>query len=110
MGDEPKLLPKEGVRGIAWYVEGDRNRFLPPGWYFDEERSNPHQISAVLYPAEGSIVDEMATLLEMAYCPHCDGSGVIPSGDPQGDYWPEPCQWCYERNYILDRYKETDDE
>jgi len=50
------------------------------------------------------IPDVRLSLLKVAKCPCCDGSGAIPheARTPEGSYvdW-EQCQWCDERNKVI---------
>ena len=43
------------------------------------------------------------SLLEIAKCPLCDGSGtMVTSVHPDGSINEiEQCQWCYEKNRII---------
>jgi hypothetical protein len=58
------------------------------GLQLDEVRANARLISAA---------PEMFSLLEIAACPQCDGSGAYYDG--QGDVCQ--CQWCYERREVI---------
>ena len=46
---------------------------------------------------------DIIQLLKVAKCPNCDGSGTIVSSvDCCGEIQDiEQCQWCYERNKII---------
>lgn len=59
-------------------------------------------------------IKQAITLLEMAHCPTCDGSGVIPltstfsdhDGLPVADM--EQCQWCAERSEVVGDFQKEE--
>lgn len=59
-------------------------------------------------------IKQAITLLEIANCPNCDGSGVIPctsvfsdhDGQPLADM--EQCQWCAERSEVVSDFQKEE--
>ena len=53
--------------------------------------------------------ERLLSLLKVATCPACDGSGAIPHGPlPDGSWEAEQCQWCDERKQALAQPQEAD--
>jgi len=45
--------------------------------------------------------DHLKTLLRVAKCPECDGSGGIPVQVSEDDWEEQQCRWCFERNMAV---------
>ena len=52
---------------------------------------------------------QLEKLLEIAVCPHCDGSGSIARQDLSGDWDHDQCQWCDERDKAVFNFENNDD-
>ena len=52
--------------------------------------------------------DLMRSLLTVAVCPACDGSGSIPHQIAEDEWEAEQCQWCYERKAFLNKLGDKD--
>lgn len=46
-------------------------------------------------------IRHLRTLLAVAKCPNCDGSGGKPVRASSGDWEQEQCQWCHEQWDLL---------
>ena len=67
--------------------------------------------------AQDKLLDDMAEILKVSKCPNCDGGGAIghevenymysDSGEPIPNHYTEweQCQWCYEKEDLLTRYR-----
>lgn len=52
-------------------------------------------------------VKAVMDLLKIAKCHHsnCDNNGTIAYQTNSGDWEPEPCQWCHEKEQLLKENK-----
>lgn len=50
-----------------------------------------------------TIPDVSLSLLGVAKCPNsnCDNNGTIAYQTANGDWEPEPCEWCHRKNELL---------
>lgn len=53
-------------------------------------------------------VETLRTLVALAQCPCCDGSGGYPEPDGHGDWKQAQCQWCFEKQAALRAEQEED--
>ncbi len=56
----------------------------------------------IMHPAAvGAEIDAAIGLLNAAVCPCCDGGGTYYDNDCE----PAQCQWCYEKNKLINDHK-----
>ena len=60
---------------------------------FTEEEINNHKLAK--------------RLLVIAKCPdeNCDNNGTSAYQDRDGDWFPQPCQWCHDKKKVLESDK-----